>query len=123
MQNNLNFSERIKFFILLIPIFFSYLLVAAHFYRRGNSFLTLIIICIPLVLFFKKRFSIYIIQTGLIVSIVVWIKTFIFLNNIYTRYNMPFTKTGIILSGVIIVSALSILILRLKIFKKVYFKQ
>ncbi len=123
MHNNLNFSEKIKFFFLLIPIIFSYLLIAAHFYRRGNLILTVIIICIPLVLFFKKRFSIYIIQIGLILSIAVWIKTFIFLNNIYTRYNMPFTKAGLILSGVIIVSALSILILRLKIFKKVYFKQ
>ncbi len=123
MHNNLNFSEKIKFFFLLIPIIFSYLLVAAHFYRRGNLIFAIISLSIPLILFIKKRFSVYIIQLGLIISIAVWIKTFIFLNNIYTQYNAPFTKAGLILSGVIIISVLSILILQFKLFKKVYFKQ
>jgi hypothetical protein len=116
-------KNKLSFFILIIPVIISFLLLAAHFYRRGNLIFTIIAICIPFLLFLKNKYSIYIVQIFLFAGIIVWINTYVFLKNIYDKYNVSFSKAGLILSCVILLTALSILILNFKPLKNIYVKK
>lgn len=109
-----------KKFIFVLPIILSYILLSAHFFRAGILYMTGLMLLLPLLLLIKKKISAIIIQIGLLFGTFVWVETFLKFMHIYNRFNMPFTKAGIIIAAVGVFTFLSIFLFRTKTLKDVY---
>ncbi len=103
-----------KFILTLI----SFLLLGMHFFRAGNVVLAIISCAFPFILLFKNKISTVIVKVGLIFSLFVWSGTFLKIWSIYSEYNLPFSKAGIIIGLVIFYTFLNIILLEEKTVSK-----
>jgi hypothetical protein len=95
------FDEVLPFIFLLLCS----LLTAAHFLRAQQLIFVVIFLFLPVLFFIRKKVAFYIIQGALFFSIVEWILTSIRVINYRVANSISYSKFGIILSAVIILTA------------------
>lgn len=107
-------------FVRLIPVFFSFLLISAHFQRAGASIIALICLFSPFLLLITRPWSVRIVQTLLVLSAIEWVKTLVNLAQLRLEYGLPWVRLAIILGAVIFFTLFSTLVFRHRCIQKKY---
>lgn len=106
--------------IRLLPVFFSFLLIAAHFQRAGLTGVGLTCMVAPGLLFITRPWSVRIVQILLLLSAAEWVLTCIKLVNIRLEHGLDWIRLATILSTVAIFTGCSALVFRTRSLKKKY---
>ncbi len=104
----------------LLPVIFSFGLLAAHFSRAGIFPLMIICLALPLLLFIKKRWVARSIQVLLVLGAAEWIRTMMGYIEIRKSIGDDWTRLAIILIVVALLTALSGLVFRGKKLRSTY---
>ena len=104
----------------LFPVFFSFLLIAAHFQRAGFSFLAVVCLLAPGLLYFTRPWSIRIIQALMFLAAIEWVRTLIYLVQLRQDADMPWMRLAIIIGAVALFTAFSTLVFRHRNLKRKY---
>ena len=91
----------------LIPVFLSFLLLGAHFYRAGLVPLTVLSAACPLLLFMRKSWIPRLFQVVLLAGALEWLRSLYFLAAMRIAWDQPWTRLAIILGAVALLTALS----------------
>jgi len=107
-------------FFKLFPVYISFLLLAAHFFRAGQTVLAVIplILFIPLLL--REKWVPWLIQAALVLGALEWIRTLVAVAEIRMEHGAPWVRMAVILGAVALFTALSCLVFRSKGLKKRY---
>lgn len=104
----------------LLPVIFSFGLLAAHFSRAGIFPLMILSLAIPLLLFVKKRWVARSIQVLLVLGAAEWIRAMMGYIEIRKSIGDDWTRLAIILIVVALLTALSGLVFRGKKLRSAY---
>lgn len=104
-------------FLRLLPVFISFLLLAAHFVRAGQMVVVVVLLSLLLLLFVRKFWVPWIIQLTLILGAIEWLSTLYTVAQIRIASGMPWTRMAIILGVVALFTALSSLVFRSKVLR------
>jgi len=96
----------------LLPVIFSFLLLAAHFYRSGQVILTGLCIAILALLLLKESWVVRVFQFALLAAALEWLHTLYFLVQIRIESGQPWVRLAVILGAVAVLTALSSLVFR-----------
>ncbi len=107
-------------FVRLLPVFISFLLLAAHFVRAGQNILAFILLFLLLLLALKKSWVPWVIQLTLLLGAIEWLRTLVFVAQMRMEFGMPWARLAIILGSVALFTALSSLVFRSKGLRKWY---
>jgi len=107
-------------FVRLIPVFFSFLLIAAHFQRAGSSLLVVVSLLAPVLLCINRPWSVRIIQALMLMAALEWVRTLIYLVQIRQDAGMPWVRLAIITGAVALFTASSALLFRHDSIKRKY---
>lgn len=99
-------------FLRLLPVFISFLLLAAHFLRAGQVVVVAVLLALLLLLFLRKPWVPRVIQVVLLLGAVEWIVTLYSVAQLRIASGMPWTRMAIILGVVALFTALSSLVFR-----------
>jgi len=91
----------------LIPVIFSFLLLAAHFYRAGYPVVSGACIGILFLLFFRKPWVPRLFQGLLILAAFEWLRSLYYFAAMRIAWEQPWTRLAIILGAVALFTALS----------------
>lgn len=100
------------FFLYLLPVILSSLLMAAHVFRAGLPFLAFLCLAAPLLLLTQRLWSVRVIQILLVLYGIEWLRTLLLLVQLRMEHNLPWARLAIILGSVALFSALSALVFR-----------
>lgn len=107
-------------FLRLLPVIISILLLAAHFFRAGQTvivFLLAILLFLPMV---KKYWAPWVMQAVLLLGALEWLRTLMTVANIRMEFGMPWTRMAVILGAVALFTACSGLVFRSKALRERY---
>ena len=107
-------------FVRLLPVFISFLLLSAHFFRAGQIVLALAPLILLLLLFFRKSWVSWVIQLTLVLGAIEWLRTLVSVAQIRIEYGMPWMRMAAILGAVALFTAFSSLMFRNKALRKRY---
>lgn len=99
-------------FVRLLPVGLSALVLAAHFLRAGNWPLLLAALAMIVLMFVRRAWAARVIQLGLLLGTIEWIRTCILLIATRKELGLPYTRLAIILGTVATVTAVSALLFR-----------
>jgi len=99
-------------FLWLLPVFISFLLMAAHLVRAGQMVMACVLLALLLLLVLKKNWVPWVIQLTLLLGAVEWLRTLFSVAQIRIELGMPWTRMAIILGAVALFTALSCLVFR-----------
>ena len=99
-------------FLRLLPVFISFLLLAAHFLRAGQVVVVVVLLALLFLLFVRKFWVPWIIQVILLLGAVEWLVTLYSVAQLRIASGMPWTRMAIILGVVALFTALSSLVFR-----------
>ena len=99
-------------FLKLLPVIFSFLLLAAHFYRAGEVVLAAISLALPFLLFLKEVWVMRLIQAALLLGSLEWVRTLFGFAQQRIEFGQPWTRLAIILGSVALFTALSALVFK-----------
>ena len=100
-------------FLQLVPVFVSFLLAAAHCLRYGHLILVILCLAFPLVLLVKRPWAARLVQAGLAIAAIEWVRTAVLLVIARQDLGEPWLRLVIILGTVTLVTAGSALLLQL----------
>lgn len=88
--------------MMLIPVIFSFLLLAAHFLRSANYVMVVLTLTLPMLLMVRKWWVVRVIQVMLLLAAVEWL--FTTLNIVEQRQadGRPWLRAGIIVGTVVV---------------------
>ena len=104
----------------LSPVFFSFLLVAAHFHRAGESIPVTLCLIAPCLLLIARPWSMRLIQFLLLAAAGEWLYTLLTLVDLRQELGLPWGRLAIILGSVSFLTAASVLVFRAKSLKMRY---
>ncbi len=104
----------------LSPVIFSFLLLAAHFYRAGQYALVIVSLAFIFLLTIRQTWVPRLMQLGLLLGAVGWLRTLFFMVQMRIEFGMPWTRLAIILGAVALFTALSCLVFRRNSLRKRY---
>ena len=107
-------------FVRLLPVIFSFGLLAAHFSRAGIFPLMIISLAIPLLLFITKRWATRSIQVLLVLGAAEWIRAMMGYIEIRKSIGEDWTRLAIILIAVALLTACAGLVFRGKKLRSTY---
>lgn len=107
----------------LLPVIFSFGLLAAHFSRAGLFPLMILSLAVPLLLFIKRRWVARSIQVLLVLGALEWIRAMLGYIEIRKSLGDDWTRLAIILIAVALLTVLSGLVFRSKTLRKTYLDQ
>jgi len=107
-------------FLRLLPVFISFLLLSAHFFRAGETFLALLPIVLFIPLIFKNIWVPWLIQLALLLGAVEWFFTLASIAQIRMEFGMPWLRMALILGALALFTALSGLVFKSKALKQRY---
>jgi hypothetical protein len=110
-------------FIRLLPVFISCLLLAAHFYRAGQLVLVSISLLMILLLAVRQSWVPRLVQMGLLLGGLEWLRTLYFIAQLRIDYGMPWTRLAMILGSVALFTALSALVFKSHSLRRRYLLQ
>lgn len=99
-------------FLRLLPVFISFLLLAAHFLRAGQVVVVGLLLALLLLLFIRKFWVPRVIQVVLLLGAVEWVVTLYSVAQLRIASGLPWTRMAIILGVVALFTALSSLVFR-----------
>ena len=99
-------------FLRLLPVFISFLLLAAHFYRAGQMVVVVVLLSLLLLLFVRKYWVPWVIQITLLLGAFEWLVTLYNVAQMRIASDMPWARMAIILGAVALFTALSSLVFR-----------
>jgi apolipoprotein N-acyltransferase len=95
----------------LLPILFSTLSIAAHFYRSGSLLLTAVSLLLPLMLFTRNHWTPRLVTAFLLLA-AEWLRTMIVFIGDYQEAGISWTRLALILTSVSLFTALSTLVFK-----------
>ena len=104
----------------LLPVFISFLLLAAHFMRAGQTVLVVVLLLLLPLLLLKKFWVPWVMQFTLLLGALEWLRTIMFVAQIRMDQGMPWTRMAVILGVVALFTALSCLVFRSKALRQRY---
>lgn len=107
-------------FVKLIPVFFSFLILSAHFSRVDMFFLSLLFLIFPLLLIIKKQWVVRFIQIVLTIGSIEWIRSLFVYVNQRQAIGEPYFRLIIILGIVALFTVLSALVFKNQALKERY---
>lgn len=96
--------------IRLVPVFLSFLLIAAHFQRAGMTAIAIGCLAAPGMLIFTRGWSVRIVQGLLVLASLEWLRALFYLVSLRQEHGMPWTRLAIILGLVSLLTAASALV-------------
>jgi hypothetical protein len=106
--------------IKLLPVIFSFLLLAAHFLRAGLIPLVAIALLLPFLLFVRQIWVARSTQIALVLGALEWLRTLLGLIDIRQEAGQPWTRLAVIIGIVAAFTGFSALIFRCKSLKVRY---
>jgi hypothetical protein len=97
-------------FLRLLPVFISFLLLAAHFLRAGQVAISIVLLSLLSLLFLRKAWVPRVIQLILLLGMVEWLRTLYSVAQVRIELDMPWMRMAIILGVVALFTALSCLV-------------
>jgi len=107
-------------FVRLLPVFISLLLLAAHFFRAGQTVLAVAPLILFMLLILREKWVPWLIQLALVLGAVEWLRTLVSVAQIRMEYDMPWVRMAVILGAVALFTAFSSLVFRSKGLRKRY---
>ena len=95
-----------------VPVVLSALLLAAHFFRSGNTGAVVLALAVPLLLTTRERWSVRAVQLFLVLAAAEWVRTALAIARERSVMGAPSTRMFIILGAVALFSAASAIPLR-----------
>jgi len=99
-------------FLRLLPVFISFLLVAAHFFRSGQTIFVILLLCTPLLLLVRQSWVPRVIQVVLLLAAIEWLRTLINIAQLRMHTGEPWVRMAVILGVVALFTAASGLVFR-----------
>ena len=87
-------------FIRLLPVILSSLLLGAHFFRAGLTFLAVLIVLFPALLLVKRAWVARLAQLVLVLGGIEWVRTLIIFVAARREMGQPWTRLAVILGTV-----------------------
>lgn len=87
-------------FVRLIPVILSALLLGAHFFRSGPTFLAVLIALLPVILFVKQAWVARLTQLVLVLGGIEWVRTLLIFVAQRREADQPWTRLAVILGAV-----------------------
>ena len=107
-------------FLRLLPVIISFLLLAAHFLRAGQTAIVYALLFLMLLLILRKSWVPRVIQLTLLLGAVEWVHTLISVAQVRIELGAPWTRMAIILGAVALFTVLSSLVFRNKLLRQWY---
>jgi hypothetical protein len=107
-------------FLRLLPVFISFLLLAAHFMRAGQVVVSTVLLALLLLLFLPKIWVPRVIQLILLLGTFEWLRTLYTVAQVRIALDMPWMRMAIILGVVALFTVLSCLVFRSAALRKKY---
>ena len=107
-------------FLGLLPVFISFLLLAAHFMRAGQDSLMLLVLILPLLLFVKKSWVPRVFQLLLLLGAIEWLRSLFVFAQMRMAFGEPWFRLAVILGAVALFTALSGLVFRARALQQRY---
>ena len=107
-------------FLRLLPVIFSFLLLAAHFYRAGEAVPAGISLALPFLLLLKDRWVARVLQICLLLGSLEWLRTLYPYALQRIELDQPWIRLVIILGSVAAFTALSALVFQSQSLRKRY---
>lgn len=104
--------HRMRSFWRALPVVLSALLLAAHFYRSRSLALVALSLAMPLLLLVRERWSARLVQAGLVLGALEWLRTLAFFAGQRMEVGRPWARLAVILGVVAAATALSALAVR-----------
>ncbi len=92
-----------------LPVVLSALLLAAHFYRSRSLALVAVSLALSLLLLVRERWSARVVQAGLVLGALEWVRTLAFFAGQRMEVGRPWGRLAVILGVVAALTALSAL--------------
>jgi len=93
-------------------VFISFLLLAAHFIRAGQTLIVVVLFSILPLLLLRKFWVPLVIQLTLLLGAIEWLRTLVSVAQIRIESGQPWMRMAIILGAVALFTALSCLVFR-----------
>ena len=107
-------------FLRLLPVFISFLLLAAHFLRSGHVIISTVLLALLLLLFLQNSWVPRVIQLILLLGTFEWLRTLYTVAQVRIELDRPWMRMAIILGAVALFTALSCLVFRSGALRKKY---
>ena len=104
----------------LLPVFISFVLLAAHFVRADQTLLAIVSLISLILLIFKNIWVPRAIQLVLLLGAVEWLRTLFVVAQMRIEFGMPWMRLAIILGAVALFTAFSALVFRSKSLRQRY---
>jgi hypothetical protein len=95
-----------------LPVTLSALVLAAHFSRASRLPLVALSLALPLLLLVRKRWSARVVQAGLVLGALEWVRTLAFFASQRMEAGRTWGRLAVILGAVAVLTALSALAVR-----------
>lgn len=99
-------------FLRLLPVIISFLLLAAHFLRAGQTLVVVALVALLLLLFLRETWVPKVIQLVLLLGAFEWLRTLYSVAQVRIELGAPWTRMALILGFVALFTALSCLVFR-----------
>lgn len=99
-------------FLNLLPAIAGYILLSLHFFRADNLPVMLCPLLLIAAMFIRRPRIARLLQAGLVLGAVEWLRTAVILVTIRIRMDQPFLRLAIILGAVALCTALAALVFR-----------
>jgi len=107
-------------FLRLLPVFISFLILAAHFLRAGQTAISYALLLLLLLLLIRQYWVPWVIQLTLLIGAGEWVRTLLSVAQMRIELGMPWTRMAIILGAVALFAVLSSLVFRNKALRERY---
>lgn len=97
-------------FLLHIPVVVSFMLLAAHFLRGDQSFVAIVVLLCPCLLFTNRAWAVRIVQLILIVGSIEWLRTLLAIQAFRADHGLPWLRLAFILGSVALFTFCSALV-------------
>lgn len=102
----------------LLPVFVSFILLAAHFLRAGQMVLSIVLLSALWLLLLRKTWVPRVIQVILLLGTIEWLRTLYSVAQVRIEFDNPWMRMAVILGVVALFTALSCLVFRSKSLRK-----
>jgi len=99
-------------FVRLTPVFISFVLLAAHFLRAGQTVVVVVLLAMLFLLFLKKYWVPWLIQLVLFLGALEWLRTLVSVAQVRIGMDAPWMRMAVILGAVALFTVLSCLVFR-----------
>ncbi len=109
-----------RMFVRITPVLIAAALICAHFFRAGSYALAGLCLILPLVLLYRRRWSLIVLQCATYAASLVWLGAALELVQMRQQMGRPWTTAALILGAVALFSLLAGLLLNARSLRERY---